>query len=63
LAGIFPLPIGIVFDLPFSFIGKAFGEPELLAIADSYDQISKNSVPKFLKRPPDSKILIERDSY
>ncbi len=46
------LPMGTVFELPIglSFIGKAFGEAELLAIAYSYEQISKNRVaPKFVK--------------
>ena len=46
------LPMGTVFGLPIglSFIGKAFGEAELLAIAYSYEQVSKNRVaPKFVK--------------
>lgn len=46
------LPMGTVSELPIgiSFIGKAFGEGELLSIAYSYEQISKNRVaPKFLK--------------
>jgi amidase len=49
------LPMGVLFDLPLgiSFIGKPFGEPELLAIAYSYEQLSKNRTkPKFLKTAP-----------
>ncbi len=49
------LPMGVLFDLPLgiSFIGKPFGEPELLAIAYSYEQLSKNRAkPKFLKTAP-----------
>jgi amidase len=46
------LPMGTLFELPLgiTFIGKAFGEPELLAIAYAYEQVSKNRrEPKFLK--------------
>jgi amidase len=46
------LPMGVVFDLPvgISFIGKAFGEAELLPIAYAYEQASKNRIaPKFLE--------------
>jgi amidase len=49
------LPMGVLFDLPLgiSFIGKPFGEPELLAIAYSYEQLSKNRTkPKFLNTAP-----------
>jgi amidase len=46
------LPMGTVFGLPIgiSFIARAFGESELIAIAYSYEQVSKNRVtPRFLK--------------
>lgn len=46
------VPMGLVFELPIglAFIGKAFGEGELLAIAFGYEQVSRNRVPpKFLK--------------
>jgi amidase len=46
------VPMGQVFELPIglSFIGKQFGEGELIEIAYAYEQASKNRVaPKFLK--------------
>jgi amidase len=46
------VPMGLVYELPIglAFIGKAFGEGELLSIAFGYEQVSKNRVaPKFLK--------------
>ena len=46
------LPMGTLLELPLgiTFIGKAFEEPELLAIAYAYEQVSKNRMePKFLK--------------
>ena len=45
------VPMGLVHELPvgISFIGRAFDEPGLLAIAYAYEQVSKNRVsPKFL---------------
>jgi amidase len=46
------VPMGQVFELPIglSFIGKPFGEGELIEVAYAYEQASKNRVaPKFLK--------------
>lgn len=46
------IPMGQVFELPigFSFIGKPFGEGELIEVAYAYEQVSKNRVaPRFLK--------------
>jgi amidase len=46
------VPMGMVFELPIglAFIGKAFGEGELISIAYAYEQVSKNRIaPKFLK--------------
>jgi amidase len=46
------VPMGQVFELPIglSFIGKPFGEGELIEVAFAYEQASKNRVaPKFLK--------------
>ncbi|KAA0991793.1 amidase [Dyadobacter aurulentus] len=45
------VPMGNLNDLPvgLSFIGKPFGEPELIGIAYAYEQVSKHRVaPKFL---------------
>ena len=44
------VPMGNVNELPvgLSFLGKAYTEPALIAIAYAYEQVSKNrSVPKF----------------
>jgi amidase len=46
------VPMGRVFELPIglSFIGKPFGEGELIEVAYAYEQSSKNrDTPKFLK--------------
>ena len=45
------VPMGFVSELPvgLSFIGKAFGEPDILAIGYAYEQVSKNrKQPQFL---------------
>ena len=45
------VPMGFVSELPvgLSFIGKAFGEPEIIAIGYAYEQVSKNrKQPQFL---------------
>jgi amidase len=47
------VPMGLVNELPvgISFIGKPYGEPELISIAYSYEQVSRNrTLPKFLNR-------------
>jgi amidase len=46
------IPMGNLFELPIglSFIGKAYDEPGLLAIAYAYEQASKNRMlPRFKK--------------
>jgi amidase len=46
------VPMGFVEGLPIglSFLGKAYSEPELLAIAYAYEQISNNrKMPEFIK--------------
>ena len=45
------VPMGFISELPvgLSFIGKAFGESEIIAIGYAYEQISKNrKQPQFL---------------
>ena len=46
------VPMGYVYDLPIgiSFIGKAYSEPALLAIAYAYEQASKNRKPPAFKK-------------
>jgi amidase len=46
------VPLGFVFDLPvgLTFLGRAFSEPELLAVAYAYEQLSKNrKAPAFIE--------------
>ena len=49
------LPMGLLNELPvgISFLGKAYSEPQLISMAYSYEQVSKNrTAPKFLKTVP-----------
>jgi amidase len=48
------VPAGFVFDLPvgISFIGRAWSEPKLIALAYAYEQATKHrKAPRFLTRP------------
>jgi amidase len=48
------IPMGTVMELPvgISFVGSAYTEPQLLAIAYSYEQASKKRVaPGFVSGP------------
>ena len=46
------VPMGFIHELPvgFTFVGKAFAEPELISLAFAYEQISKGrKPPKFIQ--------------
>lgn len=46
------MPIGMLSGLPIgiSFLGKAFHEPELIRIANAYEQVSKNRTPPTFRK-------------